>query len=210
MRSESDQLGCPDTRIITEENRAAATGLGAVAALSLVGGSAFAYQPVQHDLYVAQNPSSCNKSPCILYPKSTELPSGRLVASFEDSEGSVVGQKLPIYKSDDHGDTWQKLSDVLPPASLSSDPAYAVYTSNWTNPYFYVLPQDLGSLKAGTLLLASVVSGPDQSTNGSNRTPVAIALYASQHYCVRTQPGTGPGLGAVPDDVPGPARGLLL
>ncbi|MEE9095765.1 RICIN domain-containing protein [Pseudarthrobacter phenanthrenivorans] len=114
-----------------------------------------------------------------MYPKSTELPSGRLVASFEDSEGSVVGQKLPIYKSDDHGDTWQKLSDVLPPASLSSDPAYAAYTSNWTNPYFYVLPQDLGSLKAGTLLLASVVSGPDQSTNGSNRTPVAIALYES-------------------------------
>ena len=160
---------------------AATAGVTTVVGLSLVGGaSAWAYQPVQHNLYAAQNPSSCNKSPCILYPKSTELPNGRLVAGFEDSEGPVVGQTLPIYKSDDNGDSWQKLTDVQPPASLSSDPAYAPYTSNWTNPYLYVLPQDLGSLKAGTLLLADVVSGADTATSGSqNRATLAIALYAS-------------------------------
>ncbi len=141
-----------------------------------------AYQPIQSDLYVATDPGACNKNPCVLYPKSAQLPSGRLVAGFEDDETAVVGQTLPIYKSDDDGTSWSKLTDLKAPASLSSDPAYAAYTSNWTNPYFYVLPQDLGSLKAGTLLLADIVSGDDAAPNpngNGNRQNVAIALYAS-------------------------------
>jgi hypothetical protein len=127
---------------------------------------------------VASNPGSCNKSPCILYPKSAQLPSGRLVASFEDSEGSIVGQKLPIYKSDDSGTTWQKLSDVQAPAYLSSSAAYAPYTSAWTNPYLYVLPQTIGAMPAGTLLLSAVVSGNDTG-DGQGRKNAAIVLYSS-------------------------------
>ncbi|NEA99077.1 hypothetical protein G3I78_08420 [Streptomyces sp. SID13726] len=120
------------------------------------------------------------------------MPSGRIVATFEDSETAPVGQTLPVYKSDDDGTTWAKLSDVEPPASLSSDSRYAKYTSNWTNPYLYVLPQAVGNLSAGTLLLASVVSGDDyyyeeQKAADSGWTPssdgdrkdVALALYAS-------------------------------
>ena len=158
-----------------------AAGLGLVAAVALVSvPSASAYAPTQQTVYTAQNAASCNKSPCILYPKSAQLPSGRLVMTFEDSEGAVVGQTMPIYKSDDLGDTWQKLTDLLAPAYLTSDPAYAAYTSNWTNPYFYVLPQSLGSLSAGTLLLADVVSGADTAASGSgDRQNIAIVLYAS-------------------------------
>ena len=44
---------------------------------------------------------------------------------------------------------------------LVERPGYAKYVSNWTNPYLYVLPQAVGSLAAGTLLMASVVSGDD-------------------------------------------------
>ncbi|WP_374008481.1 RICIN domain-containing protein [Leifsonia sp. LS-T14] len=162
---------------------ASTTAIGAVLGLSLIGTtSASAYQPVQSNLYQATATASCNKSPCVLYPKSTQLPSGRLVAGFEDDESQVVGQTLPLYKSDDFGTSWQKLTDLKAPAYLSSDPAYAKYTSNWTNPYFYTLPQDLGALKAGTLLLADVVSGDDIAPNpngNGNRQDVAIALYSS-------------------------------
>ena len=78
------------------------------------------------------------------------------------------------------------------PAYLSSNPAYAQYTSAWTNPYLYVLPQAVGNLPAGTLLMAAVVSGDDQyyleqkaansswtPTNDGDRQNVAIALYSS-------------------------------
>ncbi|MGW1025425.1 RICIN domain-containing protein [Streptomyces sp. NPDC002577] len=154
--------------------------------------SASAYQPSPANLYVAQNSAACNKSPCVLYPKSAQLPSGRIVAAFEDSESAPVGQTMPLYKSDDDGTTWAKLADVKAPAYLSSDSAYAKYTSNWTNPYLYVLPQAVGNLSAGTLLLASIVSGDDYyyeeqkaansswtPTSDGDRKDVALALYAS-------------------------------
>ena len=136
-----------------------ATGLG-VAFTIASATSASAYQPSPANLYTATNSAACNKSPCVLYPKSAQLPSGRIVAAFEDSE-RPVGQTVPLYKSDDDGTTWSKLTDVKAPAQLSADPAYAKYTSNWTNPYLYVLPQNVGDLSAGTLLLASIVSGDD-------------------------------------------------
>jgi hypothetical protein len=161
-----------------------------------IGTSASAYQPTETNLYVAQNPGSCHKNPCILYPKSAQLPSGRIVASFEDSEGSIVGQKLPVYKSDDHGTSWQKLSDVQAPAYLSSNPAYAAYTSAWTNPFLYVLPQAIGTMPAGTLLLSAVVSGNDTG-DGQGRKNVAIVLYSSSDqgvtWTVRSTIATGGG-----------------
>ncbi|WP_063786086.1 RICIN domain-containing protein [Streptomyces sp. MMG1533] len=128
----------------------------------------------------------------MLYPKSAQLPSGRIVAAFENSQSAPVGQTMPVYKSDDDGTTWAKLADVKAPAYLSGDSAYAKYTSNWTNPYLYVLPQDVGSLSAGTLLLASIVSGDDyyyeehkaadsswSPSGDGDRKDVALALYAS-------------------------------
>jgi hypothetical protein len=124
------------------------------------------------------------------------LPSGRLVAAFEEStvtsSGSAKGQTIPIYKSDDGGTTWQYLTGVQAPAYASSNPAYSQYVSNWTNPYLYVPPQAVGNLASGTLLMASVVSGDDyyyldQKASNPNYTPThdgdrsntAIALYAS-------------------------------
>jgi hypothetical protein len=167
-------------RFIRRVPALAAVLLGMLGLGLSTGSPAMAYQPVQTTLYTAQSAADCNKSPCILYPKSAQLPGGRLVAGFEDDEQKVVGQTLPVYKSDDSGTTWQKLTDIKAPAYLSSDPRYAAYTSNWTNPYFYVLPQALGSLPAGTLLLADVVSGADTASSGSgDRQNVAIALYDS-------------------------------
>ncbi|MET7698803.1 RICIN domain-containing protein [Streptomyces sp. NPDC005485] len=160
--------------------------------------SAQAYDPTGGILYQLGNePCLKGRGNCAIYPKSAQLPSGRLVASFEKSTvvsatGSADRQTLPVYKSDDRGTTWQPLSEVKAPAYLSRDPKYAKYTSNWTNPYLYTLPQDVGALKRGTLLLASVVSGDDHyykehkaadpnwtPSNDGDRSDLAIALYSS-------------------------------
>lgn len=136
---------------------------------------------------------------CVVYPKATQLPSGRMLATFEYSKVGIApdglegaaGQTLPIWKSDDDGTTWQKLTDVEAPAFISADAEAAPYTSNWTNPNFYVLPEDVGNLEAGTVLLASVVSGEDAffrenkaadpdwvPDNDGDRQDMAIALFA--------------------------------
>jgi len=174
-----------------------AAALLATMALGLAGlvvsaAPASAYQPTPGSVYVADNPASCNKRPCVLYPKSAQLPGGRIVVTFENSQSAVVGQTLPVYSSDDQGATWQKRADIKPPAQMSTDPAVAKYTSNWTNAQPYVLPQAVGSLAAGTLLVASIVSGDDayyneqKAANASwtpsgdgDRRDLALALYAS-------------------------------
>lgn len=175
---------------------AAAVLIGALVAGTAA--SASAYVPVPGLMYHLADTQPCLKSRgnCVVYPKATQLPNGRLVASFEHStvasSGTAVGQTLPVWKSDDHGTSWQKLSDVQAPAYLSSDPAVAPYVSAWTNPYLYVLPQAVGSLPAGTLLLAAVVSGDDEwykeqkaadpnfvPNQDGDRSNMAIALYSS-------------------------------
>jgi len=178
--------------------QALGTFVAASAMLAIPMTSAQAYNPTGGILYqLGSEPCLKGRGNCAIYPKSAQLPSGRLVASFEKSTvvsetGSADKQTLPVYKSDDHGTTWQPLSEVKAPAYLSSDPQYAKYTSNWTNPYLYTLPQDVGNLKQGTLLLASVVSGDDYyykehkaadpnwtPSNDGDRKDLAIALYSS-------------------------------
>ncbi|GHD06585.1 sugar-binding protein [Streptomyces violarus] len=170
----------------------------AAALLAMPMATAQAYNPTGGILYqLGDEPCLKGRGNCAVYPKSAQLPSGRLVASFEKATvvpetGSADGETLPVHKSDDHGTSWQPLSEVKAPAYLSSDPEYAKYTSNWTNPYLYVLPQAVGKLKKGTLLLASVVSGDDQyykehkaadpnwtPSNDGDRKDLAIALYSS-------------------------------
>ncbi|MBG0560795.1 RICIN domain-containing protein [Actinoplanes aureus] len=168
-----------------------ALALGVTAA-TVPAANASAYQPNPADLYVAGNTAACNKRPCVLYPKSAQLPGGRIVAAFENSQSDPVGQTMPVYASDDRGASWSKLADVKAPAYMSSDSQYARYTSNWTNPYLYVLPQTVGNLAAGTLLLSSVVSGDDAyyreqkaanpawtPSGDGDRRDLALALYAS-------------------------------
>jgi hypothetical protein len=177
---------------------AVAASLAALAASMLPATSAQAYSPTPGTMYQLPGDQPCLKGRgnCAIYPKAAALPSGRLVATFElatvPASGSAAGETLPVFKSDDAGTSWQLLSQVKAPAYLSSDPRYAKYTSAWTNPYLYVLPQSVGNLRAGTLLLAAVVSGDDHyylehkaadpnwvPNNDGDRADLAIALYAS-------------------------------
>nr|WP_168801546.1 RICIN domain-containing protein [Glycomyces buryatensis] len=171
--------------------------LAAVAMLLAPAVPAQAYNPMGGVLYDLGD-QDCLKGlgNCAVYPKSTQLPSGRLVAAFENAvvaeSGSADGETLPIYKSDDHGTSWQHLTEVPAPAYLSSDPAYDRYISHWGSPYLYALPQQVGNLTAGTLLLASVVTGDDHyylerkaadpnwvPNNDGDRSDMALALYSS-------------------------------
>jgi hypothetical protein len=168
------------------------------ALLILTAVPAQAVSPTPQTLYQLPGNAQCTKGSgnCAAVPKAAALPGGRLVAGFEKAtvgpSGTAAGQVIPVYKSDDDGTTWQWLSDVRAPAYMSGDPAYAKYTSNWASPYFYVLPQNVGGLAAGTLLLSTVVTGEDVyyteqtaanpnwvPTNDGDRRDMAIALYAS-------------------------------
>ena len=174
------------------------TAVMGAALLALPAISAEAVSPTPGILYQLPGNAQCTKGlgNCVVYPKAAALPGGRLVAAFEKAtlgpSGTAVGQRIPVYKSDDDGTTWQWLSDVRAPAYTSTNPAHAKYTSNWTNPFFYVLPQNVGNLSAGTLLLSTVVSGEDVyyteqkaanpnwvPTNDGDRRDLAIALYSS-------------------------------
>lgn len=176
----------------------AVTAVMGAALLTFPATSVQAVSPTPQTLYQLRANAQCTKGlgNCVIYSKAAALPSGRLVAGFERAivgpTGTAVGQVIPVYRSDDDGTTWQWLSDVRAPAYLSSNPAYAKYTSNWGAPYFYVLPQNVGSLTAGTLLLSTLVTGEDHyfteqkaldpnwvPTNDGDRRDVALALYSS-------------------------------
>ncbi len=179
--------------------RALGAFLAASAVLVVAAGTAAqAYSPAGGIMYqIGDEPCLKGRDNCAAVPKSAQLPSGRLVASFEKATavpatGGADGETLPIYKSDDHGTTWQPLSEVKAPAYLSADPRYAKYTSNWASPYLYALPQTVGNLKAGTLLLSSIVTGEDYfykehkaadpkwaPSNDGDRKDVALALFSS-------------------------------
>ncbi|MFI6510369.1 RICIN domain-containing protein [Streptosporangium sp. NPDC050855] len=177
--------------------RVITAGLAAVL-LILASIPAHAVSPTPRTLYQLPGDAQCTKGfgNCAAVPKAAALPGGRLVSAFEKAtvgpSGTAAGQVIPVYRSDDDGTTWQWLSDVRAPAYMSSNPAHAKYTSNWASPYFYVLPQNVGDLTAGTLLLSTVVTGEDVyyteqraadpgwvPTNDGDRRDMAIALYAS-------------------------------
>lgn len=156
------------------------------------------YTPAGGVIYSVPSSDECLKGRgnCALYPKSVQLPTGRLLMAFErstvSSSGSADGQTIPIYSSDDKGTTWHHLTEVKAPAYLSNNPSVKKYVSNWTNPYLYLVQQNVKGFKTGTLLLATVVSGDDYfylenkekdpswiPNNDGDRANVSLALYSS-------------------------------
>lgn len=178
--------------------KATGTFVAGSAMLALTMSSAQAYNPTGGILYqLGDEPCLKGRGNCAIYVKSAQLQSGRLVAAFEKATvvpetGSADRETMPVYKSDDHGTSWQPLADVKAPAYLSKDPKYAKYKSNWASPFLYTLPQDVGKLKKGTLLLATIVTGDDHyylenkaadpnwtPSNDGDRSDMALALYSS-------------------------------
>lgn len=188
--------------------------LTAVIAVGLLGGAsvvtphAQAYSPtpdVLFEMSQSDKQAQQNKYNSIVYPKAGVTTSGRILAAHERSIGEPVGQTLPLYKSDDSGNTWDSFGVIEAPAykvtngetlrtySESEKAELGKYTSAWTNPYFYVLPENVGELQQGDILLAMLVSGDDiyyqdqkaatpnwQANTDGDRKDLAIALYVSK------------------------------
>ncbi len=134
----------------------------ALAGLTLQAATAQAYGPS-----VLVSPSGpCTRPYCFTYAKSAQLPSGRLVATYEDNNQPLNNMVFPIWASTDNGASWSRTSSVADTSPRG--------WGNWTNPHLYVLPQQIGAMPAGTLLLAGISSPPDRSAT-------AIQLYRSNN-----------------------------
>lgn len=79
---------------------------------------------------------------------------GTMLCVF-DQQIEVDGQGVwPVYKSTDKGETWQHVTDIR-------DNTYG--TTHKMNPCIYELPQDVGDLKEGTILVAGLLIPDDWS-----------------------------------------------
>ncbi|THF72888.1 carbohydrate-binding protein [Cohnella fermenti] len=81
---------------------------------------------------------------------------GQLIATFDQLK-EVSGQQVyPIYRSTDNGATWSLIANV-------KDTTYG--TTRTSQPMLFEVPQTVGSLSAGTLLLAGNIFPEDGSSS---------------------------------------------
>ncbi|KUI72497.1 hypothetical protein VM1G_08012 [Cytospora mali] len=110
-------------------------------------------------------PPTDYNDPRVLYARTAELTlsDNVLLATWENYSPEPPLVYFPIYKSTDHGDTWEHISNVTD------------QVNGWGlryQPFLYELPSDFGGYAAGTVLLA----GNSIPTNLSN---TQIDVYAS-------------------------------
>lgn len=100
---------------------------------------------------------------------------GTLLCVF-DQQIVVDGQGVwPVYKSTDDGETWQHVTDIR-------DHVYG--TTHKMNPCIFELPQDVGGLREGTILVAGLLIPDDWSSTqitlfkstdvGQSFTPISV------------------------------------
>ena len=107
----------------------------------------------------------CSRPYCISYAKSAQLPSGKIVATYEDNNQPLdTNMSWPIWTSTNNGVSWQRTSSVRDTSPRR--------WGNWASPFLYVLPQQIGTMPAGTLLMAGMNSPPDRSA-------LALQIYKS-------------------------------
>lgn len=109
-------------------------------------------------------PPSNYTIPRTLYPRNEQLPNGDLLATWENYSPEPPQVYFPIYRSKDHGKTWNEISQV-------HDTANGLGLRY--QPFLYYLPEKVGSFKKGTLLLAGSSIPTDLSSTN-------IDLYASK------------------------------
>ncbi|ROW02528.1 hypothetical protein VMCG_06138 [Cytospora schulzeri] len=119
------------------------------------------------DNVVIFNPADADNytDPEVLYARTAELTlSGNvLLATFENYSPEPPPVYFPIYRSADHGLTWEHIANVTDQAN------------GWGNryqPFLYELPVDFGGYAAGTVLLAGNSIPSDLSST-------QIDVYAS-------------------------------
>ncbi|MDP4502009.1 RICIN domain-containing protein [Nonomuraea turcica] len=97
--------------------------------------------------------------------KNNGSANGTLLVTYDQLVYVNGVQVYPIYRSTDGGTTWSHLSNVVPSQTFSS----LTLTSQ---PFLYELPQQVGALAAGTIILAGMIMPADRSSS-------RIVLYTS-------------------------------
>lgn len=135
--------------------------------------------------YYIMNPEDnySGRNQC-LSPRVVEGLNGELYATFENGTPSEIQPdeySFPVYRSDDKGETWTRVGEILNDDNVHPDSYYKItsYTDvgapstaeevtadtegavrhPWSMqncPQLFVLPEDAGELKAGTLICAGV------------------------------------------------------
>jgi len=121
-----------------------------------------AFTPISDNLIYTPGPNYT--TPRVLYARSVLLPSGALLATWENYSTEPPSVYFPIHRSLDNGLTWSPLSEV-------HDTVYN-YGLRY-QPALYVLPEPIGSFPAGTLLASGSAIPTDLSSTH-------IELYASR------------------------------
>ena len=95
---------------------------------------------------------------------------GTMLATFERNAGDLLENEelrksIPIYRSTDDGETWTQITEV--------DDAINAGVLGW-QPHLYELPEEVGSMPAGTLVLAASIPDDNATTT--------IELYKSTDH----------------------------
>ncbi|KAK9480965.1 hypothetical protein V1514DRAFT_63242 [Lipomyces japonicus] len=101
--------------------------------------------------------------PRVLYSRAVELPSGDLLATWENYSPEPPLVYFPIFKSSDHGATWKHISNVTD------------QVNGWGlryQPDLFVLPRKIGKFPKGTILVAG-------NSIPTNLAKTQIDVYAS-------------------------------
>ncbi len=141
--------------------------------LSVAAGAAPSYTPLYTSVVRDEVPSGW-WGIGVGYPRilqlhhNTQGENNVLLATFEEAKAGIGPGRpgYPIYRSEDLGKSWTYITTVYDPVNTSSQQA------EW-QPFLYELPENLGSLKKGTLLLAGC------SVDAAHSTHSCLQLYQS-------------------------------
>lgn len=91
----------------------------------------------------------------ILTLKNSGSSNGTILVTYDQLVKVNGVQVYPIYRSTDGGTTWSLLANVSPYANFG--------TTKTSQPFLYEVPQTVGNLTAGTILLAGNIMPEDKS-----------------------------------------------
>lgn len=157
------------------------TSIGVVTAFTMLAGAVPAYAQITGNgtlVYESENESTFDPGGAtysrIICLKNNGENNGKLLCTYDQlikknvmlSDGTEVSKQVyPIYRSSDNGESWELLADVF-------DDEYGLPRTS--QPCLYELPQDVGELRKGTILLAGNIFDDEPATTSR------IVIYKSE------------------------------